>query len=245
MAENQSLSDLLADPHISRRDKVLLLLAAKEGTPKSVSGIIQDASSHGAPEVRNWNVSDVLRRSKEFAIRLPTGWSLTSKGRKRVAAKGFGGGAVTPAGSAATELRKLLHTVTDKEATAFLEEAVACLENRLYRAAVVLSWSGAIWLLYKEVEAKHLVDFNAEARKRDTKWRNARTADDLGIIKENTFLEILHSIGVLQKNAKDELQNNCLKLRNACGHPNTFKFGDNRVAAHIEVLILNVFQRFA
>jgi len=36
----------------------------------------------------------------------------------------------------------------------------------------------------------------------------------------------------------------CLKLRNGCGHPNSLKLGENKVAAHLETLILNVFAKF-
>jgi hypothetical protein len=46
------------------------------------------------------------------------------------------------------------------------------------------------------------------------------------------------------KNVKEELQN-CLKLRNACGHPSSLKVGASRVAAHIEILIQNVFAQFS
>lgn len=68
--------------------------------------------------------------------------------------------------------------------------------------------------------------------------------DGLARMKEHDFLDVLHAIGVLGKNVKQELQNNCLQLRNSCGHPNNFKVGEHRVAAHIEILILNVFSKF-
>jgi hypothetical protein len=63
-------------------------------------------------------------------------------------------------------------------------------------------------------------------------------------MKEHDFLDVLNAIGVLGKNVKQELQNNCLQLRNSCGHPNSFKVGEHRVAAHIETLIQNVFSKF-
>ncbi len=68
--------------------------------------------------------------------------------------------------------------------------------------------------------------------------------DDLGKMKETTFLEIVESVGVFGKNVKQELET-CLKLRNACGHPSALKIGPNKVAAHLEVLALNVYQVFA
>lgn len=48
---------------------------------------------------------------------------------------------------------------------------------------------------------------------------------------------------MIGRNAKTELEA-CLKLRNACGHPKTLKIAESRCAAHIEVLVLNVFDVF-
>jgi hypothetical protein len=97
------------------------------------------------------------------------------------------------------------------------------------------------------VEAKlhhQLSAFNVEAKRRDAKWRGAKTTDDIGRLKEYDCLEALASIGVLGKNVKRELQDNCLALRNRRGHPNSRKLSSARVAAYLEVLILNVFTCF-
>jgi hypothetical protein len=107
----------------------------------------------------------------------------------------------------------------------------------------VLSWVGAVAVLYEEVWANHLAVFNAEAAKRFPKWTAAKNADDLSSMKESHFLQILHAISVIGKNTKDELEA-CLKLRNTCGHPNSHKIGEHRVASHIETLMLNVFSQF-
>ncbi len=72
----------------------------------------------------------------------------------------------------------------------------------------------------------------------------AKQQDDLGRMKEHDFLDICESIGILGKNVKQILQNECLMLRNACSHPNSAVIAENSVAAHIEKLIKNVFARF-
>jgi hypothetical protein len=66
-------------------------------------------------------------------------------------------------------------------------------------------------------------------------------------MKESDFLDIIGSppISLVGKNVKEELKNNCLRLRNACGHPSSLQIGENRVSAHLEVLILNVFAKFS
>jgi hypothetical protein len=112
-----------------------------------------------------------------------------------------------------------------------------------YRAAVVLSWAGAVALLYDYVVANHLAAFNIEANKRDAKWKSAKNSDDLALMKEFDFLQILQALSIIGKSVKTELER-ALKFRNGCGHPNSLQIGENKVAAHIEDLTLNVFAKF-
>jgi hypothetical protein len=98
--------------------------------------------------------------------------------------------------------------------------------------------------LHKHVYTKKLSEFNAEAVRRDSRWRAAKQQDDLGRMREHDFLDACEAIGVMGKNVKQILQSECLMLRNACGHPNSASIAENSVAAHIEKLINNVFARF-
>ena len=45
------------------------------------------------------------------------------------------------------------------------------------------------------------------------------------------------------KSVKVELEQ-CLKLRNGCGHPNSLRIAEHRASPHIEVLLVNVFGQF-
>ena len=146
-----------------------------------------------------------------------------------------------------TQLRSLLSGMTSKQTAAFLEEAIACFESGHCRACVVLSWVGAISLLYDRIIQHHLAVFNTEAQARDSEWKAAKTKDDLARMKEADFLDIIAAppLSIIGKSVKEELKNNCLQLRNACGHPNSLAVGESRVASHLETLILNVFQPFA
>lgn len=119
----------------------------------------------------------------------------------------------------------MLPKLQNEDARAFLTEAIVCAEQSLFRAAVVLSWVGAMALLHDHVVANQLTAFNAEATRRDPKWKPAKNADDIGKMKEATFLEIAESLSVIGKNVKQDLEG-CLKLRNGCGHPNSLKDRD-------------------
>lgn len=212
-----------------------------------VARIKELAKSAGCSEVVKWNVSDALKRSAPYAIRLPDGWTLTSSGRKHV--KDLGVIPVTKSPklvAQATQLRAEAAQLRDPHTRAFIEESISALEGGLFRSAVVLSWAGAVALLYDHVMANCLADFNKEAVRRDPKWKDAKIKDDLARMKESDFLDLIGSppLSILSKNVKEELKNNCLGLRNASGHPSSIKFGESKVAAHLEILILNVFSKF-
>lgn len=232
-----ALKDYLPRRELSPRDKTLLVLAAQ--APLKVKEIRKVARLNGAPGARKWNISQLLTRSR-CAVSGADGWELNKEGRSVVAAI-VGDERPLPE---ADRLRAALAKVTSPEAHAFLEEAVHCYGARLYRAAVVLSWVGALWLLYSEVAAKHLPAFNVEAIRRNPKWRDAKNAESFARMQESEFLDVAEAIGVLGKTVKNQLKT-CLDLRNGCGHPNTFALGENAVAHHIENLALNVFARFA
>jgi hypothetical protein len=140
----------------------------------------------------------------------------------------------------AAELRKHFAKIVNAQIRVFVEEAIACYETNNYRASVVLSWVGAVALLYEYVLHNKLAEFNAELQRRDPKQKPVSVFDDFGEIKEERFLDILHSISVIGKSVKDQLKQR-LQLRNGCGHPNSLTIGPHMAAAHLEVLMTNVY----
>ena len=236
------LKELLARSDLSNRDKVLICLGAEPLGVMKVEEIRSVAIEAGLRAIAKWNVSDYLSKAKTLAIRTPHGWELTGAGKAHV---GSAAGPLLPSVSVlvVSALRNQLPSILSADTQQFVAEAVKCLEAKLYRAAIVTSWVGAVAVLYDDVVASHLATFNAEAIKRDPKWRTAKNADDLARMKEFDFLQILPAIGVLGKNVKDELEV-CLKLRNGCGHPNSLVVGEHKASAHVETLIQNVFAKF-
>jgi hypothetical protein len=211
-------------------------------SPKRIKDIKEISLKAGFRKIEKWNVSSYLSKTKGLAIRTDSGWELTDSGKERVALlAGAAASGTTP--KIASSLRSHLSTISNQDTIAFLEEAIRCYETKLYRSAVVLSWVGAASLLYDFVVSHKLAEFNAEATKRDPKWKPAKNNDDLANLKEHTFLQILYSISVIGKSVKDELEG-CLKFRNGCGHPNSLKIGESRVSGHIETLMLNIFSKF-
>jgi hypothetical protein len=238
-----TLQTLLSQGDLSRLDKLLLILFSEEQVPKTLSHIKEIGSSTGLRECLKWNISDILSKSQGKATSIKGEWSITAPGRNHLIIGKLLVERRTQLHKDVADLRSHLSSIQSLQTKSFLEEAISCLEADQNRAAVVYSWIGAVAVLYDEVVNKHLAAFNMEAVKRDSKWKNAKTADDLSRMKEFDFLNILESISLIGKNVKQELQQ-CLQLRNACGHPNSLKIGERKVAAHIEILILNVFAKF-
>lgn len=236
-----ALRDVLSDRSRSQREKLLFILGADGARPKSTTEIKQIAVSHGLRAAKAWKPSSILAGGPALAVLTSNGWELTGAGRTKF--QELAGNKTTPTTQPAADLRAHLAAVSEPNTREFLAEAVACLEGNQLRAAVVFSWVGAVSVLHEHVVKHALVDFNAEAARRDPKWKPAKNADDLGRMKEFDFLNVLEAISVIGKNVKAELQA-ALSLRNACGHPSSLKIGLRRVAAHIELLLLNVFQKF-
>jgi hypothetical protein len=226
---------------LGNADKSLLVLGSLD-KPSRVSAIKARGQEAGLKAIKKWNISGILARTKGLAINTSAGWELSDRGRQHL--RTLGVSKKSPAAvQIATDLRALLKKVTDADTRAFVEEAIKCYELELYRSAVVMSWLAAVHVLKNEVYQKHLAAFNVEARKHDPKWKDAKTTDDIGLMSESLLLDRISSISLIGKNVKDELQK-CLRLRNGCGHPNSLKIGANAVANHLEILLLNVFNRF-
>lgn len=239
MLTNEQLKELLHQKGITQLEQMLLCLAVNVNEPKQLKEIREIAIGAGLRGANALNIAAVLARSNGKAIKTPAGWELRGEGRavvERLAgpyAKG-----TTPV--AAAGLRAQLTKITNVDTLDFVQQAIVCHESRHYRAAVVLSWVGAMSLLYDYIIKNKLTEFNSEAGRRDAKWKPAKNSDDLATMKEHDFLQILEAISVIGKSVKQELEA-CLRLRNGCGHPNSLKIAELRVASHIEVLMLNVF----
>lgn len=227
---------------LHRLDKLLLILANLEA-PSELKDIRARASEAGFRIPTKWNLSNVLGRSEGKAIRAPSGWELTDAGKLHLRSLGVAN--VSPAAmQVAVDLRAHLEKISDTQTKEFVEEAISCHEAQLYRSAAVMAWLGAMDVLHKHVHANHLAAFNVEATKvMGKKWKIATTTDDLGRMGESDFLDRIAALSIIGKNVKTELKG-CLDRRNGCGHPNTYKISVNQSAAHIETLLLNVFQKF-
>lgn len=243
MIDESRLKDLLAASEYGRLEKMLICIAVNPEHGKQIKELKDMAVAAGLRESLKWNISAILNSGKGLAARTASGWELTSEGRRKISDI-VGPMAANSVPVIASSLRQHLPKISNPDTKSFLEEAIECYERGQLRAAVVFSWVGAVSVLQKHIVASKLSAFNAEAIRRDAKWKPAMTSDDLGKMKESDFLNVLESLSVIGKNVKQELEA-CLRLRNSCGHPNSLKIGESKAAAHVEVLLMNVFSIFS
>ena len=244
MLAEDLLIDFLASRNLSQQDKVLLILLTRNETPTSARDIQSTALAHGVKQITSWNVPRILANANEngYAVKMPEGWILTPSGRRYLQEKYLPNDPISTK-EVALGLRSHLGKISNPETREFVKEAIGCLEADLKRSAVVMSWIGAISILYDYVVANRLADFNAGAKQIKQDWKTAVTKDDLAKMREVDFLEILGHLSIIGGNVKEELKNR-LRLRNSCGHPNSYQVGKHQVEAHIEFLILNVYEKF-
>jgi hypothetical protein len=238
----EKLRELLISKNLTRSDKVILCLGVKKPACKSIKELKKIAVENGLRQINRWNVSSILSRSNGRAVRTKNGWQLTTAGHDFVAKFSP---KIIPRRieNLSEDIRKNLAQIKNKDSRKFVEESVNCFDAQFYRASVVLSWIGTISLIYEYVINNCLGTFNSEAQRRNAKWKPARNADDIARMKDREFLDIMEKLSIIGKNTKPELLN-CLSLRNACGHPSSLRVSVNRVAAHLEILILNVYSKF-
>lgn len=55
-------------------------------------------------------------------------------------------------------------------------------------------------IVYDRILTSHLPAFNREARRRDARWKDAKTADDLARMKKHDLLDVLEAISVIGRN---------------------------------------------
>lgn len=249
MLDTRILENQIHHNKYRRLDRVMLVLAALGGTPTTVKEIKAKAMEVGFKDIKNWNLSSMLTRSKGLAINLHNGWKITDAGLAHLKALG------APIGSAnvhaiAQELRELLKDIKNPDTYAFVEETIKCQESGLWRSAIIVSWIGAAHVLFDHVIKKKKTKFNARARLlHANKWTDAQNLDQLGKqlaktgMGERGFLDVLENINVITDSVKKELVQ-CLDRRNSCGHPTKLKLTPTAVAHHIEVLINYVFVPF-
>ncbi|RWX75562.1 hypothetical protein EPK99_17845 [Neorhizobium lilium] len=240
------LRDVLSKKSLSQIDKAIVVLSTFS-REASVSEIKTRGLALGVRAICKWNISAVLGRHSELAIRTPDGWRLSTQGGLRAEELNASRKSLL-IDSTARALHAEIERLSDPLRREFLSDALKCFNLSLNKPAVVYSWIGAAWILQTIVMELHLEAFNSAAGKRYNQnsqsiFRRIRTIEDFSRLKESDLLQVLEDISLIGKSLHRELKAR-LDLRNACGHPTTMIVDGHTAASHIHFLLENVYRRF-
>lgn len=243
MLDPNHLKDWLNRKDLKRQERLMIVLASLGGKPMGIPQIKQQAEKYGWKIPANVNISDPLSKAKPLIIKVPDGWEITENGKKHLLSLGVPLDS-SAARKVANDLRAELGNISNPYTKAFAEEAIKCMEGGLWRSAIVMSWIGALHILYDYVIKNKLVEFNTEVKRVNKNWKPVKTIDELAkAIGESDFLDRIENIGVITNSVKKNL-NECLGRRNSSGHPNSYNPRQNTIAHHVETLLLDVFVPF-
>lgn len=139
-----------------------------------------------------------------------------------------------------TTLDGLIDKVSNADVRDYLAEAIDCLRIGRLRACVVFVWSGSVYVMRERLMNINSKTLNAYLQKHDPKSRTISSLDDFVYIKDSNLLLAMQDCGLCDKNQRDILEE-CLNLRNKCGHPGRYSPGPKRVSAFIEDIISILF----
>lgn len=218
----------------------------ESGDPISVDGLRQLLRKARVPKVEKMNLADTLAKSAPYVDTQGKDgnkflWSLTVSGQEHVRSL-----LNLPARDVEIEndvvtLENLVQKVGDADVANYLGEALKCLQVNALRATVVFLWSGAVKKIRDEVYSYGAAASATAVAKFDHKAKTISKIDDLVLIKESVLLLAAQELGVYDKNQRTVLED-CLNLRNKCGHPGKYSIGPKKVSSFFEDLVGIVFK---
>jgi hypothetical protein len=113
----------------------------------------------------------------------------------------------------------------------YFKEAVKCLEVRLTRAAIVLSWSGFFQLFAERLYADYEQDIRANRN-----WSFKDLSDLKEQRTEHAIIEVAKVVGMIN-NAKRRDYQGDLSKRNRCAHPTMYQPSLNTAIGFVDEMI--------
>jgi integrase len=129
-----------------------------------------------------------------------------------------------------------INRISNPDEKEYLLEAVKCLEAGAYRAGIIFIWNYAIRNIHHKLLSHSLNSLNQAISRHVNNAKQIATEDDFAFIKESIVLRVTVDLGVFDKNQKKVLED-CLDIRNSCGHPGKYNPTETKAKAYIEDII--------
>jgi hypothetical protein len=128
-----------------------------------------------------------------------------------------------------------LPRVIDEDEREYFIEADTCLRCGALRSSIIILWLAAMRNIQKRIIGLKK-QFNIEIKKYDPRAREVDSIDDFAYIKDKNIILAAQSMSIFDKPQKDTLEE-CLNLRNRCGHPGNYAPQKQRILGYIEDII--------
>ena len=218
----------------------------EKGDPLTVEALRVLIKRARVPRADKLNLADTLSKSAPYVDAVGKDgnrfvWRLTTTGQEHV--RELIGLPVydVEIENDVSSLNQLVSALTDPDVVDYLLEAIKCLQVNALRATVVFLWAGAVKKMRDDVFACGPANATNAVVKFDPKAKPIQKVDDLVLVKESVLLLSLQELGLVDKNQRSVLED-CLNLRNKCGHPGKYKIGEKKVSSFIEDLVGIVFK---
>ena len=139
-----------------------------------------------------------------------------------------------------TSLRKFIEKIQDEDVRTYFIEAVNCINVGSLRAGVIFVWTATIKNIQVRCMNHSLNLINQSLKSHNPKAPTIDRIEDFSYIKDSSTLLLSEDLGIFDKNQRGILEE-CLNLRNKCGHPSNYSPLPLKVAAYIEDIISIVF----
>ncbi len=215
------------------------------GEPLTVEGLRNLIKRARVPKAAKLNIADTLSKSAPYVEAVGRDgnrflWTLTISGQDHVRSLMGLPTQDVEIQSDVSSLMELVSNLSDPDVADYLGEAIKCLQVGALRACVVFLWSGVVKKLRDDAFGYGAASVSVAVAKHDPKTKPIHKIDDLVLVKESVLLLSLQELGVVDKNERSILEE-CLNLRNRCGHPGKYKVGQKKVSSYIEDLVGIVF----
>ena len=134
------------------------------------------------------------------------------------------------------DLINQINRLSNTDEIEYLLEAVKCLDAGAYRAGIIFIWNYAIRNIHHKLLTHSLNSLNQAISRHVNNAKQITTEDDFAFIKESVVLMVTVDLGVFDKNQKKVLED-CLGIRNSCGHPGKYFPTQAKAKAFIEDII--------
>lgn len=218
----------------------------ENGEPVTVEALRALIKRARIPKAGKFNLSDTLAKSAPYVETVGKQgfrfiWRLTSSGQDHVRTLLGLPSKDIEIENDVSSLSRLVASISDADIADYLGEAIRCLQVSALRATVVFLWAGAVKKLRDDAFGCGSRNVTGAVTKFDPKVKPIKKVDDLVLVKESVLLLALQELGIVDKNQRTVLED-CLDLRNKCGHPGKYKVGQKKVSSFVEDLVGIVFK---